>query len=696
MSFSRVLIANRGEIAVRIIRACRELGLSPVAVYSEADAQAMHVRLADSAVAIGPAPAAQSYLRGERIVEAALATGAEAIHPGYGFLSENAGFARLCRAAGLVFVGPPAEAIEALGGKIGARQIALAAGVPVAPGYNGADQGEATLRSEAERIGYPLLIKASAGGGGKGMRVVRQASEFVAALEGARREAQAAFGDATVFIEKLIERPRHVEIQIVADAHGNVLHLGERECSIQRRHQKILEESPSPALTPALREAMGQAAVRLARAAGYINLGTIEFVLDGAGRKGEASDAEAQRFGAEWMLRPYYFLEMNTRLQVEHPVTELVTGLDLVRLQFAIAAGERLPFSQEQVSLRGHAIEARIYAEDPVSFLPAIGRLALHAPPSGPGVRVDSGLSSGDTVTVHYDPMIAKLIVSGPDRAAAIARLGQALDDYAVLGLTTNLPLLRALAAHPAFVAGDTHTGFLSEHPLDSAPPAAPPAEVLIAAALIELDGGRWTVDGGRWAVGGGDPFAQLWRIGGLNMPLRLTAGDTTYQVSLSHAGAQSYTVELAGESFAISRVFDSASELVLAIVGPQSLPLLTQQRFRHARDPEQGDLLIAYRGAAYRIAWPAPLSSESLRHQGASNAEASLIAPMPGTLVVVMVSEGEQVVKGQPLLVIEAMKMEHTINAPYPGLVRRLPFAVGSSVAGGVILVELEAHADN
>jgi 3-methylcrotonyl-CoA carboxylase alpha subunit len=562
-----------------------------------------------------------------------------------------------------------------MGLKAESKQLMEKAGVPLVPGYHGKDQDPALLAREAERIGYPVLIKASAGGGGKGMRVVRQADEFTAALEGARREALAAFGDATVFIEKLIERPRHVEIQIVADAHGNVLHLGERECSIQRRHQKILEESPSPALTPALREAMGQAAVRVARAAGYVNLGTIEFVLDGAGN--------------------YYFLEMNTRLQVEHPVTELVTGLDLVQLQFAIAAGEPLPFSQEQVSLRGHAIEVRVYAEDPVSFLPATGRLALHAPPSGPGLRVDSGLASGDAVTVYYDPMIAKLIVGGPDRAAAIARLGQALDDYAVLGLTTNLPLLWALVAHPAFAAGDTHTGFLSEHPLDAAPPAQPPAALLIAAALIELEGRRQTVNGG-------DPFAQLWRIGGLNLPLRLIAGGVTHHVSLSRTAEQRYSAELGGERYTVEQIFSATSELVLTLSTQPSEPNTqhptpnTQLRFRHARDPEQGDLLIAYRGAAYRISAPAPLSSDTLRHAGASDAAASLIAPMPGTLVQIMVAVGDQVAEGQPLLVIEAMKMEHTIRAPYPGLVRQLPFGAGASVAGGVVLIELEEHVDS
>jgi 3-methylcrotonyl-CoA carboxylase alpha subunit len=669
--FKRVLIANRGEIAVRIMRACRELGLATVAVYSEADGRALHVRMADSAVLIGPPPAAQSYLCGERIIEAALATGVEAIHPGYGFLSENANFARMCRAAGLVFVGPPPEAIEAMGGKIGARQLAVAAGVPVAPGYNGADQRGATLLAEAERIGYPLLIKASAGGGGKGMRVVRQPDGFAAALEGAQREARAAFGDATVFIEKLIERPRHVEIQIFGDTHGTVLHLGERECSIQRRHQKVLEEAPSPALTPALREEMGQAAVRAARAAGYVNAGTVEFVLDPQGR--------------------YYFLEMNTRLQVEHPVTELVTGLDLVHLQFAIAAGQPLPFTQEQVSVRGHAIEVRVYAEDPATYLPAIGRLALHEPPTGPGVRVDSGLTTGDEVTVHYDPMIAKLIVSGSDRPTAIARLREALDDYAVLGLTTNIPLLRALAAHPAYRAGDTHTGFLAEHLLAVAPPQTVPAEVIIAGAILLRGGGAAErAEGSRRLQP--DPFAFAWRAGGLNIPLRLHIGTEEYRIALSQQGSDRVMVTWAEQAWQVWQRTLQPNLLAFELAEPQS-PAASRRAaiVRYARDPASNDLLLAYRGNAYHIVRPAALSVDSVGQSGASQGGASLTAPMPGTLVKLMVQEGDAVSEGQPLLVLEAMKMEHTIVAPYAGVVRKLPFAQGASVAGGVDLVELE-----
>ncbi|MEI7643089.1 MAG: acetyl-CoA carboxylase biotin carboxylase subunit [Chloroflexales bacterium] len=658
-TFRRILIANRGEIAVRVIRACRELGVSPAAVYSEADAGALHVRLADVAACIGPAPAAQSYLRGAAIIAAACALDAQAIHPGYGFLSENASFARMCREAGITFIGPSPEAIDALGGKIGARRIAVAAGVPVVPGYDGADQSDATLAAEAERVGFPLLVKASAGGGGKGMRVVTALAEFAAALEGARREAGAAFGDATVFLERLIPRPRHVEIQILADAHGNVLHLGERECSIQRRHQKILEESPSPALTPALRAAMGEAAVRVARAAGYVNAGTVEFILDPDGG--------------------YYFLEMNTRLQVEHPVTELVTGLDLVRLQIAVAAGESLPFTQRDITFRGHAIEARLYAEDPVSFLPAVGRLALLDPPLGPGVRVDSGLTSGDEVTVHYDPMIAKLIVSGTDRAAAIDRLRCALDDYAILGLTTNLPLLRAIAASSAFVAGDTHTGFLAEQQLHVAPPASAPPEVLAAAAIWELAGAPERVTPALKP----SPFARRWRAGGIEIPLNFLFGKEIYALRARRI-AGGWSIAYADKKLDIKLLAHRESELVFSYEGD------AQARFRVART-EGGDLLLSWRGATYRLSPPASLSADSLGRVGHGHAAASLCAPMPGTLIKVLVRAGESVSEGQPLLVLEAMKMEHTLLAPYASTVRRLPFAAGSSVAGGADLIDLE-----
>lgn len=466
--FEKILIANRGEIAVRVIRACRELGVASVAVYSEADRRAMHVHLADEAVAIGPAPARESYLDGERIIQAALQTGAQAIHPGYGFLSENAAFARAVTAAGLVFIGPPAEAIDAMGDKGRARERMQGSGVPVVPGYQGPDD-PAALEREAAHIGWPLLVKAAAGGGGKGMRVVTAPTDLAEAVDAARREAQHAFGDPRLILERYIPRARHIEFQVLADAHGNCLHLFERECSVQRRHQKIIEESPSPFLDAPLRAEMGAAAVAAARAVGYQNAGTIEFIVD------------PQR-------RSFYFLEMNTRLQVEHPITELVTGLDLVQWQMRIATGERLPFQQSDLSQSGHAIECRLYAEDPANnFLPATGSLLRFVEPRGPGVRVDSGVASGDEVTIHYDPMLAKLITWAEDRPAALRRMQAALRGTILLGLTNNNQFLQDVLSHPEFAAGQIYTTWVEETFGDWQPPQCElPAEVLLAAALAQ------------------------------------------------------------------------------------------------------------------------------------------------------------------------------------------------------------------
>jgi acetyl-CoA carboxylase biotin carboxylase subunit len=448
MAIRRLLIANRGEIALRIIRACRESNIETVAVYSDTDAAAPHVRAADFARRIGPAPATDSYLNIGAIVDAARASGADAVHPGYGFLSERAAFADACEKSELIFVGPPADAIERMGSKIGARMLMEKTGVPVVPGRTPADQTDAGIAAAAQSIGLPVLIKASAGGGGKGMRVARAARELAESIPAARREAQAAFGDGTLYVERLIDRPRHVEIQVFADAHGHAVHVFERECSLQRRHQKIVEESPSPALTAAVRARMGDAAVAAARAAGYRNAGTIEFLLEGQG--------DAARF---------FFLEMNTRLQVEHPVTEEVTGTDLVRAQLAVASGLPLPWTQNDLAQRGHAIECRVYAEDPAAgFLPQAGPLALYREPSGPGIRVDSGVEHGADVPVQYDPMLAKLIASAPTRDAAIARAIRALRDFPILGVRTNVAFLIDLLDHAAFRAGDVDTGFVERH----------------------------------------------------------------------------------------------------------------------------------------------------------------------------------------------------------------------------------------
>ncbi len=482
---TRILIANRGEIAIRIMRACREMGIATVAVYSEADRDALHVTLADEAVLIGPAAAAQSYLNIDRIVEAARQTHCEAVHPGYGFLSENADFAQAVRDAPLVFIGPSAESIRAMGNKTNARALMQQAGVTIVPGYQrGEDRSglgdltgldaERDFFNAAEQLGYPIMVKAVAGGGGKGMRVVNRADELNDALEAARREAASAFGDASVYLEKLLRAPRHIEFQILADQHGNTVHLLERECSIQRRHQKIIEETPSPLMTPDLCTRMGEAAVAAARAVSYVNAGTIEFLVD--------TDASP--------LRNFYFLEMNTRLQVEHPVTEAISGIDLVKAQIRIAAGERLPFSQDDITGRGHAIECRVYAEDPANhFLPSTGKILLSEEPRGPGVRVDSGISTGREVSRFYDPLIAKVIAYGTDRPEAIARMERALSEYVILGVTSNIPFLRDVLAHEVFRRGEATTHFIDEVFANWSPRQREiPAEALIAAAIAEME----------------------------------------------------------------------------------------------------------------------------------------------------------------------------------------------------------------
>ena len=492
----RLLIANRGEIAVRVIRACRDLGIETVAVYSDADADAEHVRAADRAMHLGGAPARDSYLDAAKVIAAARAAGADAVHPGYGFLSERAPFARACEEAGLVFVGPPADALERMGSKVGARRLMVAAGVPVVPGEAPADQSDASLQAAIARVGFPALIKPSAGGGGIGMKIVRTPAEAVDALAAARREASASFGDSTLYIERLIERPRHVEIQVFADAHGNAVHLFERECSAQRRHQKMVEESPCPALAPSVRQAMGAAAVAAARAVGYRNAGTCEFLLEGEG--------ETARF---------YFLEMNTRLQVEHPVTECVVGVDLVRAQLLVAGGQPLPFTQDRLTQRGHAIECRIYAEDPVQgFIPQAGTILLYREPQGPGIRVDSGVTTGTTVSVYYDPMLAKLIVWGESRDAARRRALTALRDFAVLGIRTNIAFLLQLLEHEQFIAATIDTGFLDR---EGAAIAAASVTELPAAALAAAAEHRRTMSTpGTLGTLGTDPFLTLggWR----------------------------------------------------------------------------------------------------------------------------------------------------------------------------------------
>jgi 3-methylcrotonyl-CoA carboxylase alpha subunit len=650
VSLSKLLVANRGEIAVRIIRACRELGIESVAVYSEADEGAMHRRLADEAHFIGPAPATESYLNIERIVEAIEASGAQAVHPGYGFLAESAPFARAVEGAGAVWVGPPPEAMDLMGFKVRAKELARRADVPTVPGYDGEEQGEERLAEEAGKVGFPVLVKASAGGGGRGMRAVARPEDFLEAVRGARREAQAAFGDGSVFLEKLIEDPRHVEVQVIGDGEGNVLHLYERECSIQRRHQKVVEEAPSPALNPELREAMCSAAVRLAREAGYRNAGTVEFLLDG---------------------EDFFFLEMNARLQVEHPVTELVTGLDLVHLQLAVAAGEPLPLSQEEVSLRGSAIEARLYAEDE-NGLPAGGRLLALAPPEGPGVRNDAGFETGDEISLHYDPMLAKLVVYAPDRASAVRRLRRALRDYAVLGPPTNLPLLRRVADHPAFAAGETTVRFLEEHRLtDASPEPSVPREAVLLAAAGELSRGA-----------SAEPFAAgPWRNLGA-VRLRYRAGEREYEVEAERSGSGRLRLRLDDHEALVEPLFAENGRLHA---------LVDEKHVEAALAFDGLDVLVSMGGESYRLAKPPPPDVDGVGPGETSAPGASLTAPMPGTVVRVLVSEGDEVEEGQLLLVLEAMKMEQPVAAPHAGRVASLPYGEGALVPGGAVLAEIE-----
>jgi 3-methylcrotonyl-CoA carboxylase alpha subunit len=663
--FERVLIANRGEIAVRVIRACQELGVRAIAVYSDVDRNALHARLADEAYCVGPAPARESYLNIESILTVARAHGAEAIHPGYGFLSENAEFAAACVVAGVVFIGPPAEAIRTMGLKTSAKRAVEERGVPTVPGYPGGSRELRVFQREADRIGFPLMIKAAAGGGGKGMRAVTDPAEFAEALAAAQREALAAFGDDAVFLEKLIVRPRHVEFQVLADGYGNTIHLGERECSIQRRHQKVIEESPSVALTPELRAEMGEAAVRAAQAVGYVNAGTVEFLLE--------------RSGA------YYFLEMNTRLQVEHPVTESVMGVDLVRHQLAIAAGERLALRQEDIAPRGHAIEARLYAEDPANgYLPSTGRVLVFAAPEGPGVRVDAGVATGDDVTMHYDPMLAKLIVTGEDRAAAVDRLQRALASFGVLGVATNIPLLAAIAADADFLAGKTDTSYLERHDFTLATPREAPARAVAAAALWETLSSAPTHSTSPY-----NPWTRSERASsGVERRLRyhVGAGDATAVVNAAQSDGYELQIDSAAyprEGVTIQAYLTGAAELTLDAEGEHSRYFLT----RRGRE-----ILVFDRGTVYTLAKPQPLNVETaVRHGESGGAAQALVAPMSGTVIKVNVREGDTFAERQTLAVLGAMKMEHAVVAPYAGRVTRVLHAAGHVVQGGETLVEIE-----
>ncbi|MCZ8122961.1 MAG: acetyl/propionyl/methylcrotonyl-CoA carboxylase subunit alpha [Magnetospirillum sp.] len=656
--FDSLLIANRGEIAVRVARTARAMGLRTIAVHSEADARALHVAVCDEAHPIGAAPPKESYLRVERILEAAKRAGAGAIHPGYGFLSENADFAQACADAGIVFVGPPPAAIRAMGGKSEAKALMVASGVPVVPGYHGVDQDADLLAREAAKIGYPVLIKASAGGGGKGMRVVRAAAAFADELAGARREAQSAFGDARVLIEKYLERPRHIEVQVFCDSQGGGVHLFERDCSLQRRHQKVIEEAPAPGMSAERRQAMGEAAVRAAKAVGYVGAGTVEFIADADGA--------------------FYFMEMNTRLQVEHPVTEAITGLDLVEWQIRVARGEKLPLTQDQLRVAGHAFEARLYAEDPArDFLPSTGRLhRLAFPPAG--ARIDTGVREGDEVSIHYDPMIAKLIVHGPDRPTALQRLAAALDATRVVGPANNVAFLARVARHPAFAAGDVDTGFIARHIADLVPAReAASNEALALAALgvvrARADAALAAEPRSPWAR------AQGWRLNGDahdDIAFKDGARETTVRV---HYREDGYDIETPGGTVAATGTLSPDGRLVAVLDG----------RKIEADIVRRGLDLVVFRGAA---ATPLTLVDRLAAAEAQGGGVGKLVAPMPGKIVAVAVAAGEQVKRGQKLVVLEAMKMEHTIVAPADGTVARVRFKPGEQTAEGEELVVFEA----
>ncbi|MBN3726075.1 acetyl/propionyl/methylcrotonyl-CoA carboxylase subunit alpha [Burkholderia sp. Ac-20379] len=665
--FDKILIANRGEIACRVAATCRRMGIASVAVYSDADANAKHVAACDEAVPIGGAAAADSYLRGERIVAAALATGAQAVHPGYGFLSENEAFAQACAAAGLVFIGPPVNAIAAMGSKAAAKALMQRAGVPLVPGYHGDDQDPALLHREADAIGYPVLLKASAGGGGKGMRVVERSADFPAALASCQREAASSFGNDRVLIEKYLQRPRHVEVQVFGDTLGNTVYLFDRDCSVQRRHQKVLEEAPAPGLPDAQRRAMGEAAVAAARAVGYVGAGTVEFIVTG---------------------EQFYFMEMNTRLQVEHPVTEMVSGLDLVEWQLRAASGEPLPLGQAQLRVSGHAIEARLYAESPArGFLPSTGTLRhLRLPDGvefsiGAPVRVDSGVREGDAITPFYDPMIAKLIVHGADREEALKRMARALRDCEAVGLSTNAAFLQRIVASEPFATGDLDTGLIERHhdALFAPQPLSPVAVALACAALLARDDAP--------AEGPGSPWAALgnWRLNGAyrrTLGWQLRERESALRVEYAQ-GATDATLAVGDAGplpFAWSR---GATPLDFVVtIGTQR---------GAGRVVAEGDAFHVFaQGSAETFDWANPLAHAGDTEHGGGR----LTAPMPGKVIAVLVEPGQAVEAGAPLLVMEAMKMEHTIGAPNAGVVAEVLYAVGDQVADGAQLIRLDASA--
>jgi 3-methylcrotonyl-CoA carboxylase alpha subunit len=646
----RLLVANRGEIVCRIARTAQRLGLATIAVYSEADAGACHVRIADEAYYLGPAPAAESYLDIAKIIDLALRVGADAVHPGYGFLSENAAFAQACVDAGLIFVGPPASAIRAMGSKSASKAAMAAVGVPVAPGYHGADQTPQHLVAEARRVGFPLIIKASAGGGGKGMQVVNSAAEVAAAVESAQRLARTAFGDDRLLLERYFPQARHVEVQVFADSHGDVVSLFDRDCSVQRRHQKIIEEAPAPGLRDDVRAAMSQAAIRSARAVGYVGAGTVEFLVD-----------EGQHF---------YFMEMNTRLQVEHPVTELITGIDLVEWQLRIAAGAHLPKAQSDILQHGSAMEARLYAEDPDhGYLPSVGRIThLRWPDPAPGLRLDVGVDAGDEVSTFYDPMLGKVVAWGESRGAAVDRLHKALSDIEIVGVTTNRALLTSVLADEEFRRGGITTSFLEARRarLCFGEPNAGDVDAVLAALWCAT---RRTEGDALWADSRG------WRLAA---PPRSTWVFADRSVIIESFAANSHVARVAGTEYPVRIVARGAQSLDFELAG----------RMQHISVIEVDQTLHLFRSGRQVILQPA--RTEDALQVSAGAEEGSLLTPLPGTVVAVHVTTGQQVARGAPLVTVEAMKMEHTLTAPYDGIVTRLAFGLTERVAAGAILVEL------
>ena len=664
--FAKILIANRGEIAARVARTARRMGMATVAVYSDADAQSRHVALADEAFRIGPPEAKDSYLRGDRIVEAAMSSGASAIHPGYGFLSENAEFAERCERAGITFVGPPPEAIRAMGDKSAAKIIMERAGVPLVPGYHGGNQAPDFLLDQAVRIGFPVLIKAAGGGGGKGMRAVEHKAQFDAALAACRRESLSAFGDERVLLEKYLDRPRHIEIQLFADRHGGCVHLFERDCSVQRRHQKVLEEAPAPGMSEDRRQQMGEAALLASRAVGYVGAGTVEFLVD--------------RGGA------FFFMEMNTRLQVEHPVTEMITGLDLVEWQFRIAAGERIPIAQKDLRISGHAIEARVYAEDPLrDFVPASGRIVhLRLPAESENVRVDTGVRSGDEITVYYDPMIAKLIVRDGDRPAALGRMRKALGEFEVAGLATNLGFLYRLVQDSDFAGADFDTGLIERHRSELLAPRAPAGEDALTlatlAVLSQLDAGLRGEARRR-----GDPFspwslADGWRANRDSGYLLAFHESEHRHAVLARRLGEGFELEFADGRRQVRNYRRDDCRLTAQLEGATVEGSVVRLGSR---------IEVFLPGRHHILEMHDPLREELAVESRAGDLE----APMPGKIIAIFVATGDRVEKDAPLLILEAMKMEHTIRAPARGRIAQIHCKLGEQVDEGAELIDFEAE---